>query len=119
MGNSKCKIIGQIWTEAIMIALVAVILSFPVAETVSNVTTTYLISQQIQKSEEEREMNKDRVATEYDDPKQDIQEVEVIITPEMYVLDGISIVILITVSIFLSSIVIVRKNPRDILSEMS
>lgn len=119
LGFSKFKIIGQIWTEAIMIALLAVILSFTIAPTVSDVATNYLISQQVQKSDEEKEMNKDMVATEYKEPKQDIQEVEVTITPEMYLLDGISVVMLITASVFISCIVIVKRNPKDILSEMS
>lgn len=41
------------------------------------------------------------------------------ITPEMYLLDGVSVLVLITASVLVSGIVILKRNPKDILSEMS
>lgn len=40
-------------------------------------------------------------------------------TPEMYLLDGVSVLVLITASVLVSGIVILKRNPKDILSEMS
>ena len=41
------------------------------------------------------------------------------VTPEMYLLDGVSVLVLITASVLVSGIVILKRNPKDILSEMS
>lgn len=40
-------------------------------------------------------------------------------TPEMYLLDGVSVLVLITASVLVSGIVILKRNPKDILAEMS
>ena len=38
---------------------------------------------------------------------------------KMPVLDGVSVLVLITASVLVSGIVILKRNPKDILSEMS
>lgn len=60
-----------------------------------------------------------KVSTEYVAPKQDVQSISVEVTPEMYLLDGVSVLVLITASVLVSGIVILKRNPKDILSEMS
>lgn len=49
----------------------------------------------------------------------DVQNISVEVTPEMYLLDGVSVLVLITASVLVSGIVILKRNPKDILSEMS
>lgn len=119
LGIPKLRIIGQIWTEALMITVLAVALSFAVAPMVSKATADYLVGQQVQKAEEEKKINEGKVATDYQEPEQEIQEIEVSITPNMYLLDGASVLVLITVSVFAAGIIILRRNPKEILSEMS
>jgi len=48
-----------------------------------------------------------------------VQNISVEVTPEMYLLDGVSVLVLITASVLVSGIVILKRNPKDILSEMS
>lgn len=94
-------------------------LSFAVAPAVSKVTANYLVSQQVQQMQEEEKNNEGKVSTEYVAPKQDVQNISVEVTPEMYLLDGASVLVLITASVLVSGIVILKRNPKDILSEMS
>jgi ABC-type antimicrobial peptide transport system permease subunit len=119
LGVPKFRIIGQIWSEAIMIAVLSLMLSFAVAPAVSKVTANYLVSQQVQQMQEEEKNNEGKVSTEYVAPKQDVQSISVEVTPEMYLLDGVSVLVLITASVLVSGIVILKRNPKDILSEMS
>ena len=119
LGVPKFRIIGQIWSEAIMITVLSLMLSFAVAPAVSKVTANYLVSQQVQQMQEEEKNNEGKVSTEYVAPKQDVQSISVEVTPEMYLLDGVSVLVLITASVLVSGIVILKRNPKDILSEMS
>ena len=119
LGVPKFRIIGQIWSEAIMIAVLSLMLSFAVAPAVSKATANYLVSQQVQQMQEEEKNNEGKVSTEYVAPKQDVQSISVEVTPEMYLLDGVSVLVLITASVLVSGIVILKRNPKDILSEMS
>ena len=77
------------------------------------------LSQQVQQMQEEEKNNEGKVSTEYVAPKQDVQNISVEVTPEMYLLDGASVLVLITASVLVSGIVILKRNPKDILSEMS
>ncbi len=86
---------------------------------VSKVTANYLVSQQVQQMQEEEKKNEGKVSTEYVAPKQDVQSISVEVTPEMYLLDGVSVLVLITASVLVSGIVILKRNPKDILAEMS
>lgn len=119
LGIPKFRIIGQIWSEGMMIAVLSLILSFAVAPFVSRVTADYLVSQQVQQTQEEEKNYEGQVSTEYVAPKQDVQSIRVNVTPDMYLLDGASVLVLITASVLISGIVILKRNPKEILAEMS
>lgn len=119
LGTSKMAIIAQIWSEAVIIALLSIILSLGIAPSVSQVTADYLVSQQVQQLDENAENDKGKVSTEYVEPQQNVQSVNVNITPAMYLIDGVAVLSLITASVMVTGIVILKKNPKDILSEMS
>lgn len=120
IGNDKEGSFGGYHQEKeIMIAVLSLMLSFAVAPAVSKVTANYLVSQQVQQMQEEEKNNEGKVSTEYVAPKQDVQNISVEVTPEMYLLDGASVLVLITASVLVSGIVILKRNPKDILSEMS
>ena len=69
--------------------------------------------------QEKEEKNGDKISTEYTPPKQDVQSICVKVTPGMYLFDGASVMLLITASVLVSSIVILKRNPKDILTELS
>lgn len=60
LGVPKFRIIGQIWSEAIMIAVLSLMLSFAVAPAVSKVTANYLVSQQVQQMQEEEKITREK-----------------------------------------------------------
>ena len=107
------------WAILNGLTVLSLMLSFAVAPAVSKVTANYLVSQQVQQMQEEEKNNEGKVSTEYVAPKQDVQSISVEVTPEMYLLDGVSVLVLITASVLVSGIVILKRNPKDILSEMS
>lgn len=127
LGKTKSEIFlqtlleaGSVFTLSVLGATaISLMLSFAVAPAVSKATANYLVSQQVQQMQEEEKNNEGKVSTEYVAPKQDVQSISVEVTPEMYLLDGVSVLVLITASVLVSGIVILKRNPKDILSEMS
>ena len=119
LGISRPAIIGQIWTEAVMTAFLSVLLSFAIAPAVSRTAADYLVARQVQQAEEKAENDSGKVATEYTAPQQNVQKVNVTITPAMYLADGAGVLLLITSSVMISGISVLKRNPKDILSEMS
>lgn len=120
MGVPKIKIIGQILLEGLMIAVIAVIVSFAAAPKVSGLTADYLVGQQVRQEQEKKEMDAANVS--YGGAvlsEETVNGVSVHITPQMMAFDGIAIAVLISLSVITSGILIVVKNPKDILSEMS
>ena len=119
LGISKLSILGQIWLEAAMIALLATVLSFAAAPQVSQMTTEYMAARQSQQAEEAEKNESSGVSTDYVAPKQDVQNVRVTITPAMYLADGAGVLLLITSSVLISGVSVLKRKPKDILSEMS
>ena len=119
LGISKFSILGQIWSEAVIIAILSIGLSFVVAPAVSQMTTEYLVEGQVQQAQEKEKNESGMVATDYVAPEQNVQNVNVSITPTLYLLDGTGVLFLITASVMVSGIAVLKRNPKDILSEMS
>ncbi|MBS5324671.1 MAG: ABC transporter permease [Lachnospiraceae bacterium] len=119
IGISKGKILLQILTEAAFIGMIAVSLSFLIAPAVSDIAADYLVGQQAQAAKAQEEMDKGKVATDYQAPELTVMDVEVEITSVMLLTDAIGIGMLMILSTSAASILILRKNPKDILSEMS
>ncbi|MDE6253406.1 MAG: ABC transporter permease [Lachnospiraceae bacterium] len=119
MGVPKIKIIGQILSEGLMIAVIAAIVSFVAAPKVSSLTADYLVGQQVRQEQEKKEMNAANVSYDGIQSEETVNGVSVHITPQMMAFDGMAIAILISLSVITSGILIVIKRPKDILSEMS
>ena len=119
LGIAKSKILLQIFTEAFLIGIVALALSFLFAPAVSNAAADYLAGQQEQQAELQKEMDAGKVATDYQAPELTVTNVETEITSFMLVADVAGVSVLIIVSTCAAGILIFRKNPKDILSEMS
>ena len=118
MGTSKIQILAQIMTEALMIAAVAVLLSFSAAPKVSGLTADYLVEQQIQSAEEQDLLDDGKVAFSYEKSGQNVVGVQAEITSEMLIQDAMGIALLITISVCVSGIAILKRNPKDILQDI-
>ena len=111
LGIAKGKIFMQILTEAILIGVLALSLSFAAAD--------YLVGQQVEQAELQDEMNAGKVSTDYRPPELTVMNVETEITTNMLLIDSLSVGLLILFSTCAASVLISRKKPKDILSEMS
>lgn len=118
MGISKIRILVQIMTEALMIAAVAVLISFSAAPKVSSLTADYLVEQQIQSAEEQDLLDGGKVAFSYEKSEQSVVGVQAKITSGMLIQDASGIALLITISVCVSGIAILKRNPRDILQDL-
>lgn len=118
MGTSKTRILAQIMTEALMIAAVAVLISFSAAPKVSSLTADYLVEQQIQSAEEQDLLDEGKVAFSYEKSEQSVVGVQAKITSGMLIQDASGIALLITISVCVSGIAILKRNPRDILQDL-
>lgn len=119
IGVAKGKILLQIIVEAVLVGILALSLSFLIAPVVSNAAAGYLVGQQAEQAELQDEMDAGKVATEYQAPELTITNVETEITPFMLLVDILSVGILIVFSTCSAGVLIFRKKPKDILSEMS
>ena len=119
LGIAKGKIFMQILTEAILIGVLALSLSFLIAPAVSDAAADYLVGQQVEQAELQDEMNAGKVSTDYRPPELTVMNVETEITTNMLLIDSLSVGLLILFSTCAASVLIFRKKPKDILSEMS
>lgn len=119
LGISKPKILLQIVIEALMIGVIALGISFVAAPATSQAAATYLIGQQEEQAQLEQEAVEGQVATEYKEPELAITGVQADVTKDMLMIDSLGIGALIILSTSAASILIFRKNPKNILSEMS
>ncbi len=119
MGIPKLQIIGQVLLEALMIAVVAVTISFLIAPNVSKLTANYLVEQQVTQEKEEKELNARNVAFDFEETEQEVTDISVHITTQMMMIDGICILVLISFSVVTAGTLILTRKPKAILSEMS
>lgn len=119
LGRRKTEIWAQILLEAFLIGMAAFVISMAVSPALSNVTARYLIEQQQEQAEEQLMADAGNVSTDYISPDQTVADVQVDITGEMIVTDALLLSILLFGTVSLASVSIMRKNPKEIFSEMS
>lgn len=119
LGVSKSKILFQIITEALIIGVIAVGISFVAAPATAQAAATYLVGQQEEQVQLEKDAVAGQIATEYKDARLTITGVQAEVTKNMLLVDGLGISALIVLSTSAAGILIFRKNPKSILSEMS
>lgn len=119
LGISKPKILLQIITEALIIGVIALGISFAAAPVTSQAAATYLVGQQEEQAQLEKDAVAGQVSTEYENAELTITGVQAEVTKNMLLVDGLGIGALIILSTSAASILIFRKNPKSILSEMS
>lgn len=118
LGYKKRNVLGQLFAEAFITALLAFAISFTLAPAVSSVAADYLVSAQVEQAELEKNINADKVTYSTVQSEQIVVGVDVDITKEMFLICGAGMVILTAVSIGTAGIGILKKNPKDILSEL-
>ena len=118
MGTSKMRILAQIMAEALMIAAAAVLISFSAAPKVSGLTADYLVEQQVQSAGEQDLLDEGKVALSYEKSEQNVLGVQAEITSGMLIQDVSGIALLIAISICVSGIGILKRNPKDILQDL-
>lgn len=119
LGTPKRNIFGQILLEAFMIATVAVLLSFTAAPAASEITADYLVQQQIQQEEEQSVLEEGKVAKSAEDSEETVTGVSAVVTPGLMLYDWLGVALLVTIAVGAAGILIARKNPKDIFSEIS
>ena len=120
LGELKKKIWGQFLWEAFLIGIIGLLFSFLIAPALSQATASYLAQQTQEQAQEQTEADEGMVSADgYIAPDLEIQDVEIHITPSMFAKDSAAIGILLVVSVSIAGITIMRKKPKEILSEMS
>ncbi len=117
LGFGKGSVLGQILLEAVLIAALAFLASFAAGPGVSKAFAGYLVNQQEEQAEIQKNMDADKVAKDFEESEQTVTGVEVSVTKEMLALCGAGTGLLVTISVGMAGIVILRKKPMEILSE--
>ena len=120
LGERKLKIWGQFLWEAALIGIIGLLLSFLVAPGLSQATASFLAQQTQEQAEQQKNADEGLVfADGYTAPDMELKDVETDITSSMYAMDSAAIGTLLFLSVSVSGITIMRKKPKEILSEMS
>ncbi|WP_324822858.1 ABC transporter permease [Sinanaerobacter sp. ZZT-01] len=119
LGYKKSSILGQLFLEALIIALLSFLIAFAFAPVVSGAAANYLVAEQVEQAEIQKDLNADKVAGNYQSEDQRVIGVNVDITNNMLFFCATNIVILLSVSVGISGISILKKKPRDIFAALS
>ena len=120
LGESKKKIWSQFLWEAMLIGVLGLVLSFMISPALSKMTASYMAQQSQSQAEEQKEATENQVfADGYTAPDLKLQNIEIEVTPDMLIKDTIAIGGLLFISVSVAGIMIMRKKPKEILSEMS
>ena len=121
LGISKGKIWLQMLLEALVISVAAMLLSFVLAPAVSNLSADYLVGQQTKQEELQKQAEEGKVGVDeyYQEAELTVTKVQTELTPPMLLADAAGVAILLVLSTSAAGVLIFRKKPKEILSEMS
>lgn len=122
MSLGKCKF--EIWVqflwEAVMISIIGMLLSFVISPIIAETSASYLAKEtQTLRLEQQEQENTGTYIDGYIAPDLKIQDVEVHITKEMVLMDIGMISGILIIAVLVAGITIMKKRPKQILSEMS
>ena len=122
MSLGKCKF--EIWVqflwEAVMISIIGMLLSFAISPIIAETSASYLAKEtQTLRLEQQEQENTGTYIDGYTAPDLKIQDVEVHITKEMVLMDIGMISGILIIAVLVAGITIMKKRPKQILSEMS
>lgn len=119
LGIKKISILGQLLLETILIAALAFCVSLMAAPVVADRTANYLVAQQVEQAKLQENIDADKIAAEFEKPEQTVTGVDVTVTGGMMGACGAGIVLLTGISVGAAGILLLRKKPTAILSELS
>lgn len=119
LGFRKAGVIGQFLLEALFITLLSLGITFVIAPKVSEAAADYLVAAQVEQAEIQKDRDADRVMFSSQQAEQTVTGVSVEITENMWLLSGTGVTALAAASIGIAGIPVLRKKPREILSELS
>ena len=119
LGFRKVSVIGQFLMEALLITLLSFGVTVALAPVASEAVADYLIAAQVEQAEIQRDRDAGKVMFASQQAEQTVIGADVKITEDMWLLSGAGVIILIVVSIGIAGIPVLRKKPREILSELS
>lgn len=122
MSLGKCKF--EIWVqflwEAVMISIIGMLLSFAISPIIAETSASYLAKEtQTLRLEQQEQENTGTYIDGYIAPDLKKQDVEVHITKEMVLMDIGMISGILIIAVLVAGITIMKKRPKQILSEMS
>lgn len=118
LGCRKVSILGQLFMEVLMVALLAFTIAFTLAPAVSKAAANYLVADQTEQAKIQQDIDADKVSGGRS-VEQTVVDVNVEITDEMLLSCGVSMIGLVEVSIGIAGTTILFKKPRNILGELS
>ena len=119
LGCKKISILGQLFVEALIITLLSFSITFAVAPVVSEAAANYLVAEQVEQAEIQQDLDANKISVNHQSEGQTVVGVNVNITNDMLFFCVTSMVVLVSISIGLAGIPILKKKPRDILSTLS
>lgn len=119
LGCKKINILGQLLIEALMIALLSFAIAFTTAPVVSKAAADYLVAAQVEQAELKQNMDADKVSNSSERTEQTVVGVNVEITNDMFLICGAGMIVLVGIAIGTAGIAVLKKKPKDILSELS
>lgn len=120
LGKRKFEIWVQFLCEAVMISIIGMLLSFAVSPIIAETSASYLAKEtQTLRLEQQEQENTGTYIDGYIAPDLKIQDVEVHITKEMVLMDIGMISGILIIAVLVAGITIMKKRPKQILSEMS
>lgn len=119
LGLTKINIIKQILIEALLVGIVALSISAVASIPVSKISVDYIVDNQVQQMEEQQTMEQGQVSGYDQNAGQKVKGSEVEITPKIYGTSFATILVLEVITVNVAGILIMKKKPKEILSEMS
>lgn len=117
LGKSKLEILGQFFTEAFMIAIIAIVLSIFIAPRIGEKMTNYIVLEQEKAEKENNLIVEQQIEGPNIDETGTVSEVEVNINEDIFIKITFVTLLMIVVAIFSAGYSVIKKNPMVILSE--
>lgn len=119
LGLTKFNIIKQLLSEVLLVGVVALSISAIASLPVSQIAVNYIVDNQVQQMEEQQTIQQGQVSGYDKDAGQSVKGTEVKITPSIYGTSFATILVLEVITVNVAGILIMKKKPKEILSEMS
>ena len=121
LGCKKLQILGQLFTEAFLIAVLSFAIALLLAPAISSAAADYLVESQVEQAQLTQEREADYVSTgsDYQSKEPTVLYVDAQITPPMVLICETGVILLLGLAIGTAGITVLRKKPHEIFDELS